>query len=70
MHKTAKDELSEWDKILDEYEKSIGLPVYQSEVLPETELNQYLTMSRDALEKLTIEDCGQISYRLSQFSFH
>jgi hypothetical protein len=27
-------------------------------------------MSRDELEKLTPEDCGQISYRLGQFSFH
>lgn len=27
-------------------------------------------MSRDQLEKLTPEDCAQISYRLGQFSFH
>lgn len=70
MHKSSKEELSEWDKVLDEYEKSIGLPIYNAEVLPETELSQYLTMSRDSLEKLTIEDCAQIAYRLSQFSFH
>lgn len=70
MHKNSKEELAEWDKVLDEYEKSIGLPIYNAEVLPETELNQYLTMSRDSLERLTIEDCAQIAYRLSQFSFH
>jgi hypothetical protein len=27
-------------------------------------------MNRDELEKLTPEDCGQISYRLGQFAFH
>jgi hypothetical protein len=68
--KSSKDELSEWDKILDEYEKSIGLPTYSAEILPEDELNTYLTMNRDTIEKLSIEDCAQIAYRLSQFSFH
>lgn len=67
---TAKDEISYWDNILDEYENSIGLPKYKSSVLSEDELNKYLTMSRDEIEKLTPEDCGQIAYRLSQFSFH
>jgi hypothetical protein len=69
-NKTAKEELQDWDNLLDEYESGIGLPRYISSSLPETELNSYLTMSRDELEKLTPEDCGQISYRLSQFSFH
>lgn len=70
MNKTSKEELESWDSILDEYEKSIGLPTYCPTVLPEQELQQYLTMSRDVLEKTTPEDCGQISYRLAQFSFH
>jgi hypothetical protein len=68
--KTSKEEVSEWDKILDEYETSIGVPKYIPDALPEDELNNYLTMSRDALEKLTVEDCGQIAYRLGQFAFH
>lgn len=70
MNKTAKEEINEWDRILDEYENGIGLNKYAPDTLPEAELNQYLTMSRDALEKLTIEDCGQIAYRLAQFAFH
>jgi hypothetical protein len=70
MNKTSKDELAEWDKILDEYEKSIGLPIYNAEALPENELSSYLSMSRDVIEKLTTEDCAQIAYRLSQFAFH
>lgn len=70
MNKSAKEELNHWDSILDEYETGIGLPIYNADALPSYELNQYLTMSRDELEKLNPEDCAQISYRLAQFSFH
>jgi hypothetical protein len=72
MNKTAKEELQHWDKILDDYESSVGLSKYtgHSESLPETELNSYLTMERNVIEKLQPEDCAQISYRLGQFSFH
>lgn len=67
---SSSDQVSYWDKILDEYETSIGLPSYDNKVLPEHELNEYLTMDRSSLEKLSPEDCGQISYRLGQFAFH
>jgi hypothetical protein len=70
MHKSSKEEVKHWDDILDEYEHSVGLPQYKNDILPENELNEYLTMSRDILEKLGPEDCAQISYRLGQFSFH
>lgn len=69
-NKTSKEEVAEWDRVLDEYEGSIGLSKYVAEALPETELKEYLTMPRDALEKLTVDDCGQIAYRLAQFAFH
>ena len=72
MNKSSKEEVQYWDQILDEYENKIGFSKYVSELtdMPESELNQYLTMNRDVLEKLTPEDCGQISYRLGQFAFH
>jgi hypothetical protein len=70
MHKSSKDELKYWDDILDQYEQSLGLPLYKNDLLPENELNEYLTMNRDSIEKLGPEDCAQISYRLAQFSFH
>lgn len=70
-NKTAKEELQHWDSILDEYESSLSLPKYSSQYgVAESEINQYLTMSRDEIEKLSPEDCAQISYRLAQFSFH
>jgi hypothetical protein len=70
--KTAKEEIQHWDKILDDYEHSIGLNRYSNspETLPESELNHYLNMDRNVLEKLQPEDCAQISYRLGQFAFH
>lgn len=70
MSSSTSDQVNYWDKILDEYETSLGLPSYNSVLLPENELNEYLTMNRDVLEKLSPEDCAQISYRLGQFSFH
>lgn len=72
MQKTAKEEVQHWDTILDEYENNIGLPKYASspDSLLESELNEYLTMDRTVLEKLSPEDCAQIAYRLGQFSFH
>jgi len=71
MNKTSKEELNYWDDILDEYEHSIGLGKY-SEVhnFTEGELSSYLNMNRDSIEKLTPEDCAQISYRLAQYAFY
>lgn len=67
---SSADQVNYWDKILDEYEAGIGLPAYSAQFLPESELNEYLTMDRNHIEKLTPEDCGQISYRLAQFALH
>ena len=69
-NKSSKEELQHWDKILDEYENSIGLSEYYQNVINNEEINKYTTMTRDEIEKLNPEDCAQISYRLSQFSFY
>jgi len=66
----TKSQVDEWDKVLDEYESSIGLGRYNAQIIPEEELNLYFAMNRDHIEKLTPEDCAQISYRLGQFAFH
>jgi len=66
----TKEQVNEWDKILDEYEKNIGLGSYRADSFPEEELNGYFQMSRDELEKTTPEVCGEIAYRLGQFAFH
>jgi hypothetical protein len=69
-NRTAKEQLDEWDRILDEYEKSIGLGSYKSDLFPEDEINLYFSMNRDHIEKLNPEDCLQIAYRLGQFALH
>ncbi len=67
---TTKEQVEQWDKILDEYETSIGLGKYSDvHSFTEGELNDYFNMSRDVIEKLTPEDCAQISYRLAQYAF-
>ena len=70
MTRTAKEEITHWDDILDEYEKGIGIPAYAGDSLPEAELQEYLTMNRDVLEKLTVTECSEIAYRIGQFGFH
>lgn len=70
MTRTSKEEVAYWDEILDTYEKGLGLPLYSQDSVSEQELQQYLTMNRDMLEKLNPEDCAQIAMRLGQFAFH
>jgi len=69
-NKSSKEELQHWDKILDEYENSIGLSEYSTSIINNEEINKYTSMTRDEIEKLNPEDCAQISYRLSQFAFY
>lgn len=66
----TKQEVETWDKVLDDYEKGVGLPNYIGDSISETELQEYLTMNRNVIEKLSPEDCAQISMRLGQFAFH
>lgn len=69
--RSTKEEVQYWDNILDEYEKSLGLGKYSdSQGFAEDELNNYFSMNRDAIEKLTPEDCAQIAYRLAQYAFY
>lgn len=70
MTRTSKELVEYWDNILDSYENNMGLPKYASDAMPESELQEYLTMNRDMLEKLNPEDCAQIAMRLGQFAFH
>ena len=65
----SKEEVQYWDNILDEYEKGIGIPSYSAN-FSEDELQSYFDMNRDAIEKLSPEDCAQIAMRLGQFAFH
>lgn len=69
MTLTVDEKLEKLNNILDEYELLNGLPRFQSRELSD-EINNYLTMSIDQLEKLHPEDCANISVRLAQEAFH
>ena len=57
-----------WDQILDEYESSLGLPKFKEFGGNEERIEQYLSMSRDQLEKLDRQTCAVIAYELVAYS--
>lgn len=56
-------------KLLDEYEKGLGIPAHKPPG-SEEELNEYFTWDRDVIEAMTAEQCASTAYRLAQFSFY
>ncbi len=68
IRSVAQTQSDNWDKILDEYEKNIGIPQFSK--LNTTEVEQYMQMSRNELEKLTPEDCAQMAYMLIVYSVY
>jgi hypothetical protein len=66
---SAKEQLEHWDKILDEYENRIGLPPIASPG-DKDELEKYLSMDRNVIEKFTGDECAMVAYRLSQYAFY
>ena len=67
--KTPLDRMKRLEKILDEYEETIGLPGFVEQV-DDDDVRKYLSMTRGQMEKLGIEDCAEIALRLGSFSFH
>lgn len=63
------EKLKENQDILNAYETSHGLPNLKPPGTDE-ELEEYLSMNRDIIEKLPPEKIWSISVRLSQFSFY
>ena len=69
MSNVYKEKVGERNKILDQYENNIGLPPN----LPpgdESELQEYLSMDRTAIEAMSPERAIAISIRMSQYSFY
>ena len=65
----AKEQLDKLDSVLDEYESSLGLPKFSYEFHDDT-AKKYLQLSRDQIEKLTPEQCGEAALLLSSLAFH
>ncbi len=70
---TINESMENIDKILDEYECTLGLPKYKSLENDDkfrAELEGYLHMDRTTIEALTPDTCSEISLRLNQFAFN
>ena len=65
----AKEQLDKLDRVLDEYEASLGLPIFNSEFHDNTAQN-YLQLSRNQIEKLTPDQCSEAALLLASLSFH
>ena len=66
---TAKENMEKWDKALDEYENSIGLPPSVSNY-SNSEARSFMSMGRKQIEKLSPEDCAQAALILNEMSLH
>jgi len=62
------DRMRRVDQVLDEYEGQIGLSKFQEQSAHNIE--PYLQMTRERIEKLTSEDCAEIAVLLGSFSFY
>jgi hypothetical protein len=66
---SAEEKLARADKLLDEYEDSIGLS--RLKILKnEHAINEYLSYTRDEIQKLSSDRCAEIAYEIAAYSFH
>ncbi len=66
---TIRDTLKDRESLLAHYEHTIALPDNNAPGA-ESELQEYLDMPRNVIERLTPEGCAEIAFRLIQFSFY
>lgn len=67
--KTAKEKLDINAQLIEKYERGLGIPEIKAPG-EDSELQEYLNMERDVIEKLSPNRTWSISVRLSQFSFY
>jgi hypothetical protein len=66
---TSQQRLDETDRLLDEYERTLGLPAaFDKEV--EREATRLLNLSPSVLRKMSAQECGEAAFTLRQFSRH
>jgi hypothetical protein len=69
IENTAKERLEKIDSVLDEYESSLGLSSYSGDFHDQS-VKSYMTMPRQQMEKLTVEECAEAALLLGGFSFY
>ena len=65
----AKERLEQVDSVLDEYEGKLGIGSY-SEDFHDQSVKSYMSMPRQQMEKLTVEECAEAALLLGGFSFY
>tara|TARA_Y100000310_G_scaffold321705_1_gene379702 strand:+ start:207 stop:695 length:489 start_codon:yes stop_codon:yes gene_type:complete len=66
---TAKERLDQVEAVLDEYEGKLGIGSY-SEDFHDQSVKKYMSMPRQQMEKLTVEECAEAALLLGGFSFY
>jgi hypothetical protein len=66
---TASDQLKKLDSVLDEYERSLGIPDFTDE-FHDNSAKKYMSLSRVQIEKLTPVECTEAALLLGSLSFH
>lgn len=67
--KNAEARLAEADRLLDQYERSLGLPAaFDGEV--EKEATRLLNLPPSVLKKMSAGECGEAAFCLRQFARH
>ena len=66
---TASDQLKKLDSVLDEYERSLGIPDFADE-FHDNSAKKYMSLSRVQIEKLTPAECTEAALLLGSLSFH
>ena len=64
-----KERLEHVDSVLDEYEGSLGMSQYTGE-FHDPSVKNYMSMPRQQMEKLTVEECAEAALLLGGFSFY
>ena len=66
---TAKERLDQVEAVLDEYEGKLGIGSY-SEDFHDQSVKKYMSMPRQQMEKITVEECAEAALLLGGFSFY
>ena len=64
-----QERLEHVDSVLDEYEGSLGMSQYAGE-FHDPSVKNYMSMPRQQMEKLTVEECAEAALLLGGFSFY
>lgn len=58
--------LEETNEMLDDYERSLGIP----RMTIGSKIEDYLNLTREEIKKLSPEDCGEIAYIVARYAYY